>query len=95
MKRIENISRRGFLKNVFSAGALVLGARLLPIEALAALEGAEFQPNIWIGLQADGTLRIVTQSLGDGNRHPQQPASRGRRRDGSGLEPCQVRAGDR
>jgi isoquinoline 1-oxidoreductase beta subunit len=70
MKRIENISRRGFLKNVFSAGALVLGARLLPIEALAALEGAEFQPNIWIGLQADGTLRIVTHrsEMGTGTR---------------------------
>ena len=36
MNRIELVTRRTFLGGMFSAGALVLGARLLPIEALAS-----------------------------------------------------------
>jgi isoquinoline 1-oxidoreductase beta subunit len=70
MRRIENISRRGFLKGVFSAGAFVLSARLLPVEALAALEGTQFQPGMWIGLETGGTLRIVAHrsEMGTGIR---------------------------
>ena len=70
MKRIENVSRRGFLKGLFGAGALVLAARFVPSEALAALEGAEFQPSIWLGLETDGTLRIVASrsEMGTGIR---------------------------
>ena len=68
--RIQNCSRRGFLQGLFGAGAFVLGVRYLPEEAQAALEGAEFQPNVWIGLESDGTLRIVAHrsEMGTGSR---------------------------
>jgi len=69
-RRIQNCSRRGFLKGLFGAGAFVLGVRYLPQDAQAALEGAEFQPNVWIGLETDGTLRIVAHrsEMGTGSR---------------------------
>ena len=35
MSTVRVVSRRDFLGNVFSAGALVLGARVLPVGALA------------------------------------------------------------
>lgn len=59
MKTIHNVSRRGFLRGAFGAGALVLGVRLLPKNAAAALEGAVFSPNVFVGIQSDGTVRIV------------------------------------
>jgi len=36
-RNIDNVSRRSFLRGAFGAGALVLGARILPTRALAAL----------------------------------------------------------
>lgn len=70
MSAIQNVSRRGFLRGLFGAGAFVLGAQILPDEALAALEGSDFQPNIWLGLETDGTLRIVAHrsEMGTGIR---------------------------
>jgi isoquinoline 1-oxidoreductase beta subunit len=70
MNRIENVSRRGFLQGLFSAGALVLAVRVLPVEALAALEGTAFQPNLWLGIDTDGTVHIVTHrsEMGTGIR---------------------------
>jgi len=59
MNRIDNSSRRGFLRQVFGTGALVLGARILPTRALAALESAVFSPNVFVGVKADGTVLIV------------------------------------
>jgi isoquinoline 1-oxidoreductase subunit beta len=59
MNRIDNSSRRGFLRHVFGTGALVLGARILPTRALAALESAVFSPNVFVGVKADGTVLIV------------------------------------
>ncbi len=67
---IRNVSRRGFLRGMFGAGAFVLGARILPKGAIAALEGSDFQPNVWLGLETDGTLRIVAHrsEMGTGIR---------------------------
>jgi isoquinoline 1-oxidoreductase beta subunit len=59
MKAIDNVSRRTFLHQVFGAGALVLGARVLPSGALAALESAVFSPNVFVGVKSDGTVLIV------------------------------------
>ena len=56
---IVNSSRRGFLKQAFGAGAFVLGARILPTSAFAALETAVFAPNVFVGIKADGTVLIV------------------------------------
>jgi len=59
MKTIDNVSRRTFFRHVFGAGALVLGARVLPTRALAALESAIFSPNVFVGVKSDGTVLIV------------------------------------
>jgi isoquinoline 1-oxidoreductase beta subunit len=59
MRTITNVSRRGFLRQSFGAGAFVLGARVLPAPAAAALEAAVFRPNIFVGIKSDGTVLIV------------------------------------
>jgi len=59
MTMIDNSSRRSFLRQAFGAGALVLGARILPTRALAALETAAFAPNVFVGIKSDGTVLIV------------------------------------
>jgi isoquinoline 1-oxidoreductase subunit beta len=66
MYYISNVSRRGFLQGVLSAGAFVLSVRLVP-EALWAetagaesrAEGAAFHPSIFLGIETDGTVYIV------------------------------------
>lgn len=72
MNRIELVTRRNFLGGMFSAGALVLGARLLPIEALAGDEAdkAAWNPSVYLGLETDGTVIIVTHrsEMGTGIR---------------------------
>ena len=95
MNRIDNSSRRGFLRQVFGTGALVLGARILPTRAFAALETAVFSPNVFVGVESDGTVLIVAHrsEMGTGSRTmlPLDPG----RRDGSRLEARQDRAGHR
>lgn len=58
------VSRRGFLGRIFSAGALVLAAPVLP-EALRAQQASNtgtghiWQPNVYLGIEPDGTVKIV------------------------------------
>ena len=77
MIQIENLSRRGFLKGLVSAGALVLGARLypkllwaqgLPKDTQADL--ATLHPNVFVGIDTDGTVYIVAHrsEMGSGIR---------------------------
>ena len=77
MSRIELVSRRTFLGGMFSASALVLGARLLPLETLAAnsggslaADGAAWAPSVYLGLETDGTVIIVAHrsEMGTGIR---------------------------
>lgn len=72
MNRIELVSRRAFLGDVFSAGALVLGARLLPAELWGTAEAAQgaWQPSVYLGLEPDGTVLIVAHrsEMGTGIR---------------------------
>ena len=76
MSHIENVSRRGFLQDVFSTGALILGASLLPERAFSdavvdnPVDRAAFHPNVFIGLEADGTVYIVAHrsEMGNGSR---------------------------
>ncbi|HWY07854.1 MAG TPA: molybdopterin cofactor-binding domain-containing protein [Candidatus Acidoferrales bacterium] len=67
MSQIENVSRRGFLKGVVGAGAFVLAVRYAPriIADKPAPDGqteadrAPFHPNIFVGIETDGTVHIV------------------------------------
>jgi isoquinoline 1-oxidoreductase beta subunit len=67
MSAIENVSRRGFLKGLASAGALVLGAYYAPKilwgEHSAAVhtdaDNATLHPNVFVGVETDGTVWIV------------------------------------
>jgi isoquinoline 1-oxidoreductase subunit beta len=78
MIQIENVSRRGFLKGMVGAGALVLGAQILPKELLGTTAGggedpmakAALQPNVYLAIDTDGTVYIVCHrsEMGSGNR---------------------------
>jgi isoquinoline 1-oxidoreductase subunit beta len=78
MNQLENVSRRGFLKGLVGAGALVLSVRILPdglmgAEASAddhAMAKAALQPNAFLAIATDGTVYIVVSrsEMGSGNR---------------------------
>ncbi|HET7892334.1 MAG TPA: molybdopterin cofactor-binding domain-containing protein [Candidatus Sulfotelmatobacter sp.] len=67
MSEIKNVSRRRFLQGAFGAGALVLAARYIPpmlvhghtAGAQTDADRAAFHPNIFVGIQPDGTIYIV------------------------------------
>ena len=67
MNRVHVVSRRGFLGNVFSAGALVLATRVLPADAEAAetVDTSAWHPSVYLGLEPDGRVIIVD--------HPARP----------------------
>jgi isoquinoline 1-oxidoreductase beta subunit len=70
---IENVSRRGFLQGMFSAGAFVLCARLVPQPLMAegksasGIDAAPFRPSLWVAIQTDGTVFIVAHRSEMGN----------------------------
>lgn len=77
MTRIQNVSRRSFLRNLAGAGGLVLGMRVLPESLRAARPGTAkdynesvFQPNVWLAIDASGDVTIVTHrsEMGTGIR---------------------------
>ena len=78
MNQIENVSRRGFLKGMVGAGALVLGAQVLPVRLLGTtvsagedpMAKAALQPNVYLAIDTDGTVYIVAHrsEMGSGNR---------------------------
>jgi isoquinoline 1-oxidoreductase beta subunit len=78
---VRRVSRRGFLGNIFSAGALVLGASALPVSSLLQAQdltpnadypadGAAWHPSVYLGMQPDGTVLIVAHrsEMGTGIR---------------------------
>ena len=79
-RSIENVSRRQFLGGVFSTGAFVLAARVMPEELLAQapaarpfcsrVERTALHPSIYLGIEPDGTVFIVTHrsEMGTGIR---------------------------
>ena len=75
MSEVQLVSRRGFLGSMFSAGALILAAQLLPVkgrDALAAAEGSEspWSPSVYLGIEPSGTVIIVAHrsEMGTGIR---------------------------
>jgi len=67
MSAIENVSRRGFLKGLATAGALVLGAYYAPDllrrhqsdDVPTDADKATLHPNVFVGVETDGTVWIV------------------------------------
>jgi isoquinoline 1-oxidoreductase beta subunit len=80
MSQIELLSRRTFLSGMFSAGALVLAARVLPnglaatpsasAAASSTADNAAWHPSVYLGLEPDGTVIIVAHrsEMGTGIR---------------------------
>ena len=71
MSRVEIVSRRGFLSRAFSAGSLVLGASVLPLEAASkGSDVATWQPGVFVGLSPSGMVTIVAHrsEMGTGVR---------------------------
>ena len=70
MNRIERVSRRDFLGGMFSAGALVLAGRVLPLNAATTNHSPTFQPNVYLGIEPSGKVIIVAHrsEMGTGNR---------------------------
>ena len=71
--RVQMASRRDFLNGVFSAGALILGARVLPAAIAETNEDvtkATWNPSIWIGLNSDGSVILIAHrsEMGTGIR---------------------------
>jgi isoquinoline 1-oxidoreductase beta subunit len=69
---VHLVSRRGFLGNIFSAGALVLGSRLITSDAFAAetVDAAAWHPSVYLGLEPDGRIIIAAHrsEMGTGIR---------------------------
>ena len=78
MIQVENVSRRGFLKGMLGAGALVLSAQILPERLFGAsvnageggMSKAVLQPSVYLAIDTDGTVYIVCHrvEMGSGNR---------------------------
>ena len=71
--RVE--SRRGFLGKIFSAGALVLGAKYIPTILDGApidptVDTAAWHPSVYLGIETDGSVIIVAHrsEMGTGIR---------------------------
>ncbi|HXM43172.1 MAG TPA: molybdopterin cofactor-binding domain-containing protein [Bryobacteraceae bacterium] len=63
---VGNVSRRGFLGHIFSAGALVIASPLVPKVKAAGT----WQPSVYLGIEPDGTVKIVAHrsEMGTGCR---------------------------
>jgi isoquinoline 1-oxidoreductase beta subunit len=77
MSAITNVSRREFLGGVFSTGAFVLAAQVIPRSAWAQTapfrtqaESAPLNPSVYLGIRPDGAVFIVTHrsEMGTGIR---------------------------
>jgi len=74
MSNITLASRRGFLGGLFSTGALILAGQVTPSFAkfahVDAPAAAAWKPNVWVGLNPDGSVIIVAHraEMGTGIR---------------------------
>lgn len=72
MIEVINSTRRGFLGQIFSAGALVIGAPLVSLAEPGATAGTSkiWQPGVYLGIEPDGAVKIVAHrsEMGTGCR---------------------------
>ena len=66
MIEITNVSRRGFLQGMMSAGALVVAARFMPESVWAdsfakgtRADSAKLHANMFVGVDTDGTVYLI------------------------------------
>ncbi len=73
---VSAVSRRRFLGNAFTAGAFVMAARLVPLDAAeqgtgaGASAGGTWQPSVYLGIEPTGAVKIVAHrsEMGTGAR---------------------------
>lgn len=67
---IQVVNRRGFLNGVFSAGALILSVRVMPLAAQPTGAAKMWQPSVYLGIEPDGTVLIIAHrsEMGTGIR---------------------------
>jgi isoquinoline 1-oxidoreductase beta subunit len=68
---VQLVHRRDFLERFVSAGALLLGAPILPrVLSAGETDQAPFHPSVYLGIEPDGTVVIVTHrsEMGTGIR---------------------------
>jgi isoquinoline 1-oxidoreductase beta subunit len=70
MSDIRMVSRRGFLGDVFAAGALILGTRVTSLGAVDAASTPTWAPNVFVGMNPDGTVILIAHrsEMGTGIR---------------------------
>ncbi len=71
MNSIQKVSRRSFFEGIFSTGALILGAQVLPESLLAGdVDNATWHPSVYLGINPDGTVIALTHrsEMGTGIR---------------------------
>ena len=76
MARIQNVSRRVFFQDILSAAAFILGAHITSRTVQAApipdtpADRAPFHPNVFVGIETDGTVYIIAHrsEMGNGSR---------------------------
>jgi isoquinoline 1-oxidoreductase subunit beta len=66
MKQLHNVSRREFIRGIFSTGALVLGVSIMPETLFAELAPARssyataaLRPNVFVAVEPDNTILMV------------------------------------
>ena len=53
--KIENVSRRGFIKGLgISGGSLVLGVQFAPVMAVGKNSNKHFSPDVFVSIAPDG-----------------------------------------
>ncbi len=70
MSAVMRVGRRTFLKTTFSAGALILCARVAPGEAFNVLGAMSLYPSVYLGIEPNGTVVIIAHrsEMGTGIR---------------------------
>jgi isoquinoline 1-oxidoreductase subunit beta len=72
MTNITKASRRGFLRDIFSAGAIILTGCATTSTKTASMEGpnGSWTPGVFVGLNPDGTFTLVAHrsEMGTGAR---------------------------
>lgn len=72
MIAVERSSRRGFLSQLFSAGALIIGTQALPepLRAAVTADSARWHPSVYLGIEPSGAVILVTHrsEMGTGIR---------------------------